>query len=385
MKVIGLIQIGAGMQLLGGMSAEEFLRDYWQKKPLLIRQAVPDFCGVVDWQEMQELAQRDEVLSRLVERRDGSWSLERGPFTARRLSRLGDDSNWSLLVSDLNHWSQGGAELFKQFNFIPYARLDDLMVSYALTDGGVGPHFDSYDVFLLQAVGRKCWQISGQSDHALVEGAPLRILKNFCVDQEWLLEPGDMLYLPPKFAHNGIALEPGMTYSIGFRAPTEQELISQFLMYVAERMEREGIYADPELSVPSHPAQVPDLMVGKLTAMLKGELWQEGDVGCFLGSYLSEPKPHVFFDAPDDDMTRDQFAEAAQASGVMLDLKTQMLFIGQQFFVNGETLEVMDQVDHDLLVQLADMRRIAPQELSVVVLDYFYGWFQCGYLQLAES
>ena len=166
MKVIGLIQIGAGMQLLGGMSAEEFLRDYWQKKPLLIRQAVPDFCGVVDWQEMQELAQRDEVLSRLVERRDGSWSLERGPFTARRLSRLGDDSNWSLLVSDLNHWSQGGAELFKQFNFIPYARLDDLMVSYALTDGGVGPHFDSYDVFLLQAVGRKCWQISGQSDHS---------------------------------------------------------------------------------------------------------------------------------------------------------------------------------------------------------------------------
>jgi 50S ribosomal protein L16 3-hydroxylase len=205
------------------------------------------------------------------------------------------------------------------------------------------------------------------------------------VDQEWLLEPGDMLYLPPKFAHNGIALEPGMTYSIGFRAPTEQELISQFLMYVAERMEREGIYADPELSVPSHPAQVPDLMVGKLTAMLKGGLWQESDVGCFLGSYLSEPKPHVFFDAPDDDMTRDQFAEAAQASGVMLDLKTQMLFIGQQFFVNGETLEVMDQVDHDLLVQLADMRRIAPQELSVVVLDYFYGWFQCGYLQLAES
>ena len=373
------------MQLLGGMSAEEFLRDYWQKKPLLIRQAVPGFGGIVDWQEMQELAQRDEVLSRLVENRDGNWALEHGPFTARRLSRLGEDSNWSLLVSDLNHWSQAGAELFQRFNFIPYARLDDLMVSYALANGGVGPHFDSYDVFLLQAVGRKRWQISGQADHSLVEGAPLRILQNFSVDQEWLLEPGDMLYLPPKFAHNGIALEPGMTYSIGFRAPTEQELISQFLMYVAERTQREGIYADPELSLPQHPAQVPDLMVNKLAQMLQGQLWQEGDVGSFLGNYLSEPKSHVFFDAPDDDMSLEEFADAAQASGVMLDLKTQMLFMGQQFFINGEALAVSDPADRELLVQLADMRKIAPQQLSPCLLEQCYEWFQCGYLRLADS
>ena len=176
-----------------------------------------------------------------------------------------------------------------------------------------------------------------------------------------------------------------MTYSIGFRAPTEQELISQFLMYVAERTQREGIYADPELSLPQHPAQVPDLMVNKLAQMLQGQLWQEGDVGSFLGNYLSEPKSHVFFDAPDDDMSLEEFADAAQASGVMLDLKTQMLFMGQQFFINGEALAVSDPADHELLVQLADMRKIAPQQLSPCLLEQCYEWFQCGYLRLAES
>lgn len=369
------------MQLLGGMSAEVFLRDYWQKKPLLIRQAVPGFAGIVDWDAMQELAQRDDVMSRLVECRNDNWQLEHGPFTARRLAKLGDDSNWSLLISDLNQWSAEGAALFQQFNFVPYARLDDLMVSYALADGGVGPHFDSYDVFLLQAGGRKRWQISGQTDQSLVEGAPLRILKSFAVDQEWILEPGDMLYLPPKFAHNGIAIEPGMTYSIGFRAPTEQELVSQFLMYVAERTQREGIYADPELQLPQHPAEVPALMLQKVGELLRTTLWCNEDIGSFLGCYLSEPKSHVFFDAPDDDLTQEEFQALLLESGVALDLRTQMLFLERQFFVNGEAFSCDDSVDWSILVELADKRKLGPQTVSAYLLDQLYEWYQCGYLQ----
>lgn len=371
------------MQLLGGMSAEVFLRDYWQKKPLLIRQAVPGFSGIVDWLEIQELAQRDDVLSRLVECRDDNWQLEHGPFTARRLATLGNDSNWSLLISDLNQWSTEGAALFQQFNFVPYARLDDLMVSYALTDGGVGPHFDSYDVFLLQAGGRKRWQISGQEDHSLVEGAPLRILQDFRVDQEWVLEPGDMLYLPPKFAHNGIAMEPGMTYSIGFRAPTEQELVAQFLMYIAERVQREGIYTDPELQLPAHPAELPALMLAKVSQLLRTELWREEEVGGFLGCYLSEPKSHVFFDGPDDDLTLDAFQLLLAERGVALDLKTQMLFLGCQFFVNGEAFSFADELDRSILIELADKRKLDPRTVSPHLLEQLYDWFQCGYLQSA--
>ena len=190
--------------LLGGLTAEAFLAEYWQKKPLLIRQAVQDLDPIVDFSVLKQLAVRDDVESRLVEYRANRWHLEQGPFRPSRFQRL-PETDWTLLVQSVNHHLPHIADLLWRFDFIPYARLDDLMISYAPPGGTVGPHFDSYDVFLLQVGGKKRWQISAQSEAqlGLVEDAPLKILKSFVADQTWELEEGDMLYLPPKYAHTG--------------------------------------------------------------------------------------------------------------------------------------------------------------------------------------
>ncbi len=372
-------------QLLGGMSAQEFLRDFWQKRPLLIKGAVPDFQGLVDWGGIQQLAMRDDALSRLVEFRDGRWGLEQGPFTARRLGYLDASSNWSVLVSNLNHFLPAAAELLYRFNFIPYARLDDLMVSYALAGGGVGPHFDSYDVFLLQGGGRKRWQISSQQDQSLVEGAPLRILQNFTPEQEWLLEPGDMLYLPPKFAHNGIAVEPGMTYSIGFRAPSTQELAAQFLLHLSEYMQLDGMYADPDLLPHAHPAEIGPDMLAKVGTMLEQIRWNETDIAHFLGVYLSGPKNHVFFDEPVEPLEYDDFVSATAGSGVALDLKSQILFCGNAFFINGEEVSLEDVQSRAKLVEFADLRTLPAQVLPERLLEQLFQWYQCGYISVLSN
>ena len=207
------------LTLLGGLTVNEFLRDYWQKKPLLIRQAVPGFKGLLDPQQLIELACRDDVQARLVTNQRNHWELRNEPFQPGDFGGLTKKGKWSVLVQGVNHFLPEAAELVKQFSFIPHARLDDLMVSYAPKGGGVGPHFDIYDVFLVQGYGHRRWQISTQDDRELIPGAPLRILQRFNVEQEWVLAPGDMLYLPPQCGHNGIAEDDCMTYSIGFRTP----------------------------------------------------------------------------------------------------------------------------------------------------------------------
>lgn len=181
--------------LLGGLTPQQFLRDYWQKKPLLIRQAIPKFEGLLNPQQLIDLACSEEAQARIVTQRQGKFDLRHAPFTHDDFTNFGK-AQWSVLVQGVNHFLPDATELIKRFNFIPHARLDDLMVSYAPKGGGVGPHFDIYDVFLLQGYGHRRWQISTQDDQTLIEGAPLRILKDFRVEQEWVLEPGDMLYLP---------------------------------------------------------------------------------------------------------------------------------------------------------------------------------------------
>jgi len=235
------------LTLLGGLTVNEFLRDYWQKKPLLIRQAVPGFKGLLNPQQLIELACQNDVQARLVTHQRNNWALRNEPFEAGDFEGLSKKGKWSVLVQGVNHFLPKGTELVKQFNFIPHARLDDLMVSYAPKGGGVGHHFDAYDVFLLQGYGHRRWQISTQDDRELIPDAPLRILQRFNVEQEWVLAPGDMLYLPPQCGHNGIAEDDCMTYSIGFRTPWYQELAEQFLVYLQDRIEIDGTYADPDL------------------------------------------------------------------------------------------------------------------------------------------
>src|SRR5262245_41007250 len=189
------------MQLLGGLSSKQFLSQFWQRKPLLVRNAISDFKGVVQAPELLALATRPDVESRIVRRDRGTWTVREGPFSRRELARL-PRFDWTLLVQGLNLEVPQADALLRRFRFLPHARLDDVMVSYAATRGGVGPHFDSYDVFLLQGPGRRRWSIGRVQDSELEPGAPLKILRRFEPENEWLLEPGDMLYLPPGWAHD---------------------------------------------------------------------------------------------------------------------------------------------------------------------------------------
>lgn len=365
------------LSFLGGLTATEFLRDYWQKKPLLIRKAFPTFKGLLDPQELQDLACLEEAQSRLVQQTRGNFKLSHGPFEREKLWKL--RGTWTVLVQGVNHFLPEGAELLKHFNFIPHARLDDLMVSYAPKGGGVGPHFDAYDVFLLQGLGRRRWQISTQEDRTLIEGAPLRILKDFRVEQEWVLEAGDMLYLPPHCAHNGIAEDDCMTYSVGFRTPSFQELGEQFLVYLQDRIEVDGLYADPGLKQQQHPSEISDDMLGQVADAINRIRWDTEDVANFLGCYLSEPKPHIYFESPEPALAEGKFRQAVARQGVSLGLKTQMLCRGETVFINGEA-EPVGAALYVVLRQLADARSLPAAELPAELSELLYRWYLDGYL-----
>ncbi len=370
--------------LLGGMTPQQFLRDYWQKKPLLIRQAVPGFKGLLDPQQLIDLACEEDVQARIVTQQRGKFGLQYSPFTAQDFGSFGK-THWSVLVQGVNHFLPSATELLKQFAFIPHARLDDLMVSYAPKGGGVGPHFDPYDVFLLQGLGHRHWQISTQADKTLIEGAPLRVLKDFKVEQEWVLEAGDMLYLPPHCAHNGIAEDDCMTYSIGFRTPAYQELAEQFLVYLQDRISIEGMYADPNLKLQKHPAEIGPEMLQQVSDAIKQVRWDDEDVANFLGCYLSEPKPHIFFDAPAKPLSESRFVQALNTRGVALDRKTQMQCHGSTVFINGESHPV-SKAAYRSLRELADSRGMpASDKVPPVVIALLYEWYLDGYLAPASN
>jgi 50S ribosomal protein L16 3-hydroxylase len=369
------------LPLLGGLTVNEFLRDYWQKKPLLIRQAFPAFGGLLDPQQLIALACTEDVQARLVTQRRGKFELRQAPFEPEDLDKLGKDK-WTVLVQGVNHYLPEAAALLKHFAFIPHARLDDLMVSYAPKGGGVGPHFDSYDVFLLQGSGHRRWQISAQADRSLIEGAPLRILRDFKVEQEWVLEAGDMLYLPPHYAHNGIAEDDCMTYSIGFRTPAYQELAEQFLVYLQDRMEVDGMYADPDLKTQRHPSEISAAMLQQTEQAIKQVRWDKEEIANFLGCYLSEPKPHIFFDAPERPLSLAKFRLAIQKRGVKLDLKSQMLCHAGWIFMNGVEHQVNER-DYPLLRTLADERESpALKDCSSELIELLYQWYLDGYISL---
>jgi len=367
------------LPLLGGLSVNEFLRDYWQKKPLLIRQAIPRFNGLIDQQQLISLACTEDVQARLVTQRQGKFILKQAPFEPTDLDNLGK-TKWTVLVQGVNHYLPQAAALLKHFSFIPHARLDDLMVSYAPKGGGVGPHFDSYDVFLLQGSGHRRWQISAQADRSLTPGAPLRILRDFRVEQEWVLEAGDMLYLPPHYAHNGIAEDDCMTYSIGFRTPAYQELAEQFLVYLQDRIEVDGMYADPDLKTQQHPSEISAAMLKQTEQAIKQVRWDKEDIANFLGCYLSEPKPHIFFDAPERPLSRAKFRPAALKSGVQLDLKSQMLCHAGWIFINGEE-NLVNARDYPWLRNLADRREsLAVKDCTAESVELLYQWYLDGYI-----
>ncbi|MDR0715838.1 MAG: cupin domain-containing protein [Azoarcus sp.] len=373
--------------LLGGLSPRQFLAEYWQKKPLLVRQAVPGFTGLATREEIFDLACDPDVESRYVRYRPeapGASSVEHGPQRRGRLR--GKREPWTVLVQGLNLWVAEADALMRRFDFIPQARLDDLMVSYAVDGGGVGPHFDNYDVFLLQGIGKRRWQIADQDDHTLVEGAPLRLLRDFRPVHDWVLEPGDMLYLPPHWAHNGIAIGECTTYSIGFKSPTAQELAHGFLDWLGEHLCLEGMYADPDPALQDNSAEIPPAMIDQAARMLEGIRWSRADIAAFLGGYLTEPKPNVFFTPPAAPLGRDAFARALAAHGGALDARTLLLWSEQAgFHINGEAL-ACDPADRGALAALAHRRALdAGQPLSPRLLDLFHTWYEDGFFHLTDE
>ncbi|MDY7578059.1 cupin domain-containing protein [Herbaspirillum sp. RTI4] len=365
--------------LLGAITPAVFLRDYWHKKPLLIRQAFPAFAPILDRDALFAMAADDAIESRLVTRTARQWDMQNGPLTS--LPPI-TQKRWTMLLQGVNLHLPAADALLRQFRFLPDARLDDLMISYATDGGGVGPHVDSYDVFLLQAQGQRRWRISAQKDQSFIEGAPLKILKNFQPEEEYVLEPGDMLYLPPDYAHEGVALGECMTYSIGFRAPTFQELGVAFLQFMADTIDLPGRYADPDLTLSKHPAEIGKPMLEQVTAELNKLQFTEEDITIFLGQHLSEPKASVFFDPPRRTIPRAAFLQKLGKTGIALSPRTLMLYRNRHLFINGESF-ALSREDRAVLTVLADTRRLAPELASAGstdVLDALLEWYHDGWL-----
>ena len=336
--------------MLGGLTSREFLRRHWQKRPLYVRNAAPRSTLVLDARKLFTLASRDDIESRVVVRKARTYETTQGPFTEVRERKR----DWTILVSGVNLHDAKADALLRRFSFIPQARLDDVMVSYATPGGGVGPHIDSYDVFLLQGAGRRRWAISNGENRSVYTAAP-----------------GDLLYLPPGWRHDGVALEPCFTYSIGFRAPRGAELAAAFLDWLHERGLPDARYRDPQLKPSRRGAEIPSTMIDFAARALARIRWSRSDVASFLGEYLSMPKSHVVF----------RTGRHARGSMVRLDLKTQLLYTGSRFFINGDAFTVPARAARTLRA-LADERAAAASTLARAGLGRLISeWQRRGYLE----
>ena len=354
--------------LLGGLSPAAFMRRHWQKKPLLVRDALPGTLPALTPRRLFALAAQDGVESRLVVRdaRD-RWSLRPGPLPRRALPSL-TTPGWTLLVQGVDLHDDDAHRLLSRFRFVADARLDDLMVSYASDGGGVGPHVDSYDVFLLQLAGHRRWRVGPVPKPRLRDDVPLKMLAGFTPRHDWLLGPGDMLYLPPGWGHDGVAEGPCLTASIGFRAPAAAELAADLVERIVDALRDDAAdhdegtpthavglrYRDRGELATSHPARVPEGLQQFAAAAVNRLLADRAAQARALGESLSEPKPGVFFDLT---------AATATRAGVALDRRTRMLYDDGHVYVNGESYRAGGR-DAALMRVLADERRLGPEQVA---------------------
>jgi len=339
-----------------------------------VRGALPVGEPFVSRRQLFELAGRDGVESRLVVSDEGGWRLRHGPLPRRALPPL-KRPRWSLLVQGLDLHLDAAHQLMQRFRFVPDARLDDVMVSYASDGGGVGPHFDSYDVFLLQIHGRRRWRVGRLARPELQPDVPLKILANFAPEQEWLLEPGDMLYLPPRWAHDGVAEGECMTCSIGFRAAGRDELARALLQRLVDAQEDprdDRIYRDPGQGATDRPAQLPAALLAFAESAVASALREAGWLECALGEVLSEPKPSVWFEPG---------ARLRRGVGVVLDRRTRMVYDRLHVFINGESFRAGGR-DATLMRRLADRRALDGREVGKLgsdARDLLGQWAEAGW------
>ncbi len=304
-----------------GMPAERFLRDYWQKHPLLIRNAFPGFEAPLAPEDLAGLACEDAALARIVMHDHASdrWSVRHGPFAEDAFPGM-PDHDWTLLVQDVDKWDPDVRALLEHFRFLPRWRIDDVMISFAAPGGSVGAHTDQYDVFLLQGLGRRRWQISTDraAPDAFRDDVELKLLREFTPTHEWVLEPGDMLYLPPGLPHHGIAVDACLTLSVGMRAPAEAELIGDFADTIAMALPETARYADPELTPPSDPNEIDDAAIERAIAALRRlQTSDRAQLRDWFGRFMTRYRSAAEVAAPPRVPSRSQI-EAALAAGAEL-------------------------------------------------------------------
>ena len=383
------MQIARPTPLLGGLSARDFMRRHWQKKPLLVRGALAGALPGFDRRRLFALAARDDVESRLVRHQGERWLLRPGPISRRALPPLATPG-WSLVVQGVDLHHEGAHRLLQRFRFVPDARLDDVMVSYASDGGGVGPHIDSYDVFLLQLAGRRRWRIGRVARPRLRDDVPLKMLDGFKAAEDWLLDPGDMLYLPPGWGHDGIAVGDCLTASIGFRAPAAVGLAADTLQRLADAAldalddtgaadrARNPLYTDREQPATGAPARIPvSLQHFADTAMARATADPRVRQRA-LGEALSEPKPGTWFE---------RAAPARLIGPLVLDRKSRMLYDDAHVYLNGEAFRAGGR-DATLMRAFADARRIEPAargRLSAEARGLLERWVEAGWCRSEEE
>ena len=303
-----MIEVRASARNFLGMPAATFLRDYWQKKPLLIRQAFPDFSAPLQPEDLAGLACEEAALSRIVmhDRANDRWTVRSGPFREEEFPGM-PDHDWTLLVQDVDKWDVDVRELLKAFDFLPRWRVDDIMVSFAATGGSVGAHVDQYDVFLLQAQGERRWQINADSNPPIDfrDDAELKLLRQFAPTHEWILQPGDMLYLPPGVPHHGVAVNPCLTFSVGMRAPSSAELISDYLDTLVADADESIRYHDEALAPPKDPNEIDAEAMVRVVEALNALRMNDADkLGGWFGRFITTYRAGGEVVASDDPRSR---------------------------------------------------------------------------------
>lgn len=385
-------------QVLGGMSVEAFLRDYWQKKPLLIRQAFPDFTAPLTPEELAGLACEEGIHSRMVLEEGGSkpWELRYGPFSEEDFARL-PPKGWSILVSDVEKAVPELMSIVEPFRFIPDWRIDDLMMSYAPPGGSVGAHVDQYDVFLLQAHGRRRWMIESRprdDTKAYIEGLDLRILREFHPDQSWDLEPGDMLYLPPGIPHHGVALSECMTWSIGFRAPAHAEIVGAVCEAIIDDIDPRLRYADPDLTPQANPGEISAAALAKLTRLVREALTlDDARLQRILGQWLTERNLNLGALFPDNAPLSPEELRARLEGGMLLQRvpAARLAYIVQPetilFFMDGECVE-LPPAQREMVEMLCRAQHIGANAASThgeAVWPLLHRLYARGCLMFAEE
>ncbi|MDH5387081.1 MAG: cupin domain-containing protein [Gammaproteobacteria bacterium] len=362
---------------LGKISQQAFMEEYWQKKPLLVRQAFPDFESPISADELAGLAYEEDVNSRIVMEKDGEhpWFPIFGPMTDEIFSSM-PATHWSLIVNDMEKYLPELSWIIDRFRFIPEWRLDDLMISYAADQGSVGPHIDLYDVFILQGQGQRRWQINTQpvTKGNQVEGTPLRIQNDFQAEEEWIVEPGDMLYIPPGVSHHGVSLGESLSYSIGFRATSHADLVNEFISHITQNLSPKLTYQDPDQRIQQHPNEIQQDALERVTEIFKKYLQPDHpELQRWFGCFSSDTKTSIDTQPEDEINSIEELKELTSTATLSRHPASRFAFSQNPentlLFIDGEDYEVtpdfakslckLRQIDLDELLEIASEDELA--------------------------